>query len=735
LCTGKPVFICFCFPWTYEYVLLRDGTTVRVLGLESSPGEQTVYRVQVIRSSTHVDDGLLGTIRGCWLVVDNNATIKSIPSIDSPRNKAATTRRAQPSQPLSAAPFLAAVSRSAVTAITDPSASANVEADLRDRISQILSKTGSSDNSTGDTPSATTSTISLSTMSTASLSTSTLLSTSSSSTSSSTISTGRSLIGRAGRPGLPSDASTSRISPAKPDSKRPATTASDERVQIVLHQAGGSIPTLPAGHASYDIDHSYKTPPLSPVRTPATTASATAVPSIPLLPPPVGDDVAITLSHHSTTMVSTTTSTSTSGAPSAAATTSSSHKVDHPLHPRYTAAPTPSSTPSTASTTTTTTTTTTQSTVIANITTPSATHISTTTRHHREEEKYPVGHSTRTAAAAAATTSSTDAALSPTSAILAAIGSPPPSLPSSKLQHHRPTPSSDMSTVTLAVVDVNAPISAESALSPTTASIMSRVGANGASFANFRLPEGEIQAADIEAIVALVAAGARDITYPLIFARLAGCKRVLSGDVLRPFLHELLNKANVQATPSVAAREAGAVGDVPREAMDVLWKLSSQLIDIRTGVDFLELNFNFGAGVKESTIKVPGTYTWVLDSKFKEDPLAVHPLNKPKYHCSDTRTLVIRNQVRFKMNAAGIESVRDGDLAVKQIFKFNAGLRTEHKANTIEYDSLDRPFIEVRDGKPVIVDGHYVARRLNDWLVVNVLKKDVYIGLPDLATA
>jgi hypothetical protein len=99
--------------------------------------------------------------------------------------------------------------------------------------------------------------------------------------------------------------------------------------------------------------------------------------------------------------------------------------------------------------------------------------------------------------------------------------------------------------------------------------------------------------------------------------------------------------------------------------------------------------------VKETAIKVPGTYTWVLDGKFKEDPLAVHPLNKPKYHCSDTRTLVIKNQIRFKMNARGIESVRDGDIAVKVLLKFNAGLRTEHKANTIEFDALDRPYIEV----------------------------------------
>jgi hypothetical protein len=229
--------------------------------------------------------------------------------------------------------------------------------------------------------------------------------------------------------------------------------------------------------------------------------------------------------------------------------------------------------------------------------------------------------------------------------------------------------------------------------------------------------------------------GARDITYPQIFGRLAGARRTLSGDVLRPFLHELLNKANVAASQSSAARDSGTVGDVPREAIDVLWKLCSQIIDIRTGPDFLEINFNFGAGVKESTISVPGAYAWVLDCKHKEDTLAVHPLNKPKYHCSDARTLVIRNQIRFKMSSTGIEGIRDGDIAVKVMLKFNIGLRTVNKPNMIEYDSLNRPYIEVHEGKPVIVDGHYVPRRFNDWLVINVLKKDIFIGLPDIATA
>jgi len=251
------------------------------------------------------------------------------------------------------------------------------------------------------------------------------------------------------------------------------------------------------------------------------------------------------------------------------------------------------------------------------------------------------------------------------------------------------------------------------------------------SFQSFELPEGEIASQDINSIVELVSAGARDITYPLIFAKLAGKQRIVTGEVLRPFFQELLSKADV-TTPGSQPPPDVAVPNSSHEALDVLGKLASQIVDIRTGVDFLEMNFNFGPGVKEATLKVPGSFNWVLEQKYKTDPYLVNPGNTPKFLSSEPRVLVIKNQVRFSMSPQGIAGIREGDIQVKVMIKWNAGIRTELKPNTVEYDSMDRPYIEMADGKPVIVNDHYVPRRLNNWLVVTVLKKDIWIGLPDL---
>lgn len=256
--------------------------------------------------------------------------------------------------------------------------------------------------------------------------------------------------------------------------------------------------------------------------------------------------------------------------------------------------------------------------------------------------------------------------------------------------------------------------------------------ASATCFAELDLPEGNISTADIAAVLRLIDGGARDATYPMIFARLAGKTRVLDGDVLKPFLRDLLDKATVHPTPADPA--GSAHGEFPREAIDVLSKLCAQIVDIRTGPDFMEINFNFGP-TKENTIKIPGTSNWVLEQKFKEDPYLVHELNKPRYLASEPRTLVLKNQVRFRMNRNGIEGMREGDIQVKAMFKFNTNIRTEVKVGQIEYDSMDRPYIEMHGhGRAVIVDNHYVARKMDNWLVVTltVLKKDIWIGLPSL---
>lgn len=51
----------------------------------------------------------------------------------------------------------------------------------------------------------------------------------------------------------------------------------------------------------------------------------------------------------------------------------------------------------------------------------------------------------------------------------------------------------------------------------------------------------------------------------------------------------------------------------------------------------------------------------------------------------------------------------------------------------IEYDKKNRPFLMVdRFERPVIVDNHYVPCTYTDWLILTVLGRDTWIGLPPL---
>jgi hypothetical protein len=257
------------------------------------------------------------------------------------------------------------------------------------------------------------------------------------------------------------------------------------------------LPSLSSNPSSFDMDHSYKTPPLSPLRTPLPLPSSSSITHIPLLPPPFetsnkDESFTITLSNHEPLLVSTTPT----------STSASSHKMDHPLHPRYL--------PTVAATT------------IVPLVAPVAiktiaplpSPLSSAISHAHKDEKYPLVHGmVPSSSKDDIENGSTASPLSPTSAILAAIGDrpTPPVVPSSLPPngkhhsggHHRVlSSSSDMTSI-----DVSSSSTSPSPPSPTMANVLSRVGANGASFANFRLPEGDLQASDIEAIVQLVAAG------------------------------------------------------------------------------------------------------------------------------------------------------------------------------------------------------------------------------------
>ena len=51
----------------------------------------------------------------------------------------------------------------------------------------------------------------------------------------------------------------------------------------------------------------------------------------------------------------------------------------------------------------------------------------------------------------------------------------------------------------------------------------------------------------------------------------------------------------------------------------------------------------------------------------------------------------------------------------------------------IEYDKKNRPFLSVDSyGRPVVVDGHYVPCTYSDWLILTILGRETWIGLPPL---
>jgi hypothetical protein len=77
--------------------------------------------------------------------------------------------------------------------------------------------------------------------------------------------------------------------------------------------------------------------------------------------------------------------------------------------------------------------------------------------------------------------------------------------------------------------------------------------------------------------------------------------------------------------------------------------------------------------------------------------------------------------------------VRAGDLSVKLMMKFAANVRFETIPGKIDLDDSNRPYLEEGDdGTPLIRNGHYIVRKYDFWIVISVLKRDIWMGLPPL---
>lgn len=203
---------------------------------------------------------------------------------------------------------------------------------------------------------------------------------------------------------------------------------------------------------------------------------------------------------------------------------------------------------------------------------------------------------------------------------------------------------------------------------------------------------------------------------------------------------------------SAAAPVTPKVGSaLSPEAAKLLLSFMHWLVDIRidrpalsssaaaaAALSTLTLRFDFGpaASGAYSYIDLPSQPTWVLGSKHPRDPYLVHPLNQPKIYTNESHRLCIHRELALSFSAAkGIISIRSGDVSLKKSFvSLNCDLRTEYRPGMVEYDDSRNPFLVMREddeSKPVITDdGHYLPRTFDCWLVVTVLTRETWVGLP-----
>jgi len=81
------------------------------------------------------------------------------------------------------------------------------------------------------------------------------------------------------------------------------------------------------------------------------------------------------------------------------------------------------------------------------------------------------------------------------------------------------------------------------------------------------------------------------------------------------------------------------------------------------------------------------------------------------------------------------QSIRSGDLSIKKFLSLNCDLRLERRPGMVEYDDSKNAFIEMASLNPPtprIEHGQFVPRTFDYWLVVSVLHRENWIGLPIL---
>jgi hypothetical protein len=257
------------------------------------------------------------------------------------------------------------------------------------------------------------------------------------------------------------------------------------------------------------------------------------------------------------------------------------------------------------------------------------------------------------------------------------------------------------------------------------------------------LPSGKVSRAQLDTFLADV--DWANLSYKHIFQYLLTANRVISGQTLQSYVkptilaynqrikqRDLMRKNNKNAANFPQQLDA----ELPGEVFKFLQFFSDYLSEIRVDKQrsTLTLQFDF-RGASSYTLELPTPQTYVLQSKHKTDQYLVNSLNKAVIAEVEVRKLVFNNTVELQLDkvTGEIKHVREGDVSVKKFLSFTADLHYEHKENMADYDGQNRFYLECDVmGKPMIHNNHYVPKCYDDWIVVTVMKQEVYIGLPKL---
>ena len=142
---------------------------------------------------------------------------------------------------------------------------------------------------------------------------------------------------------------------------------------------------------------------------------------------------------------------------------------------------------------------------------------------------------------------------------------------------------------------------------------------------------------------------------------------------------------------------------------------------------------NYNANNKLFTC--PSATGYVLD--ISKNPSYIADNNgtrtEPEYVPSQLSKIYLANQIHLYFNQYGITNIKDNDMMIKFMLKFNASIKTKYIAQRLDTDEKGRVYLveDSKTGKPLVKNNHYIPKRYDNWLIISVVKKEIYIGLAE----